>query len=533
MSKSKEWNAGYEQHKAELKEGLEDMQGLIARGYDSLNAAQYILLRITDAAKAKIFFKKLITHYINRASKKEPVLTDSDDPIRAVHLAFTSTGLKQLGLPDNVLNTFSREFIEGMSFMKEDPDNPGKFVSERSTILGDTGNSDPTWWYWGNKDNYADCALLLYAETQKKLDLLVSEVYDPERTGLEKVHYAANFNYDPYKTSKEHFGFADGISQPIINGMKKSHGFQSLDNLFNPGEFILGYKNEYDNYSPSPFVPDGIGTPDLPRLPEEHKGFDLGKNGTYLVFRQMEQHVEEFWRYHYHHSKEAGVTQTEKAVHLGAKMVGRWPDGHSLVNCPAGSCRPRTQPTDEFMYAEEDPNGVKCPLGAHIRRTNPRDQVHTGRNAADSMVMSKRHRMLRRGRIYGQPLTPDMDIEKVLCQVKNDPAPVCPEAVKGQTPIVRGLHFICLVSDIGRQFEFVQSVWANTSIFADLRNEVDPVISPRPSIGQPDCRDFTTPQETIRKRYSDIPQFTTVIGGAYFFLPGIKALTYITSDHKP
>src|SRR6202000_536601 len=106
-----------------------------------------------------------------------------------------------------------------------------------------------------------------------------------------------------------------------------------------------------------------------------------------LVFRQMEQHVEEFWRYHYQQSKEAGVTQIEKAVHLGAKMIGRWPDGQPLVNCPAGACRPDTYPINDFKYYHEDPDGIKCPLGAHIRRTNPRDQVHTGREAADSQAM--------------------------------------------------------------------------------------------------------------------------------------------------
>src|SRR5262249_3813583 len=158
--------------------------------------------------KAKTFFQNLIAGYITPANKeKMPVLTDSGDPKRAVHLAFTSTGLKRLGLPQDVLKTFSREFIEGMSFRYPDPDDPKKSIAERSTILGDTGNSDPAWWHWGNRDNHVDCVLLLYAETQKQLDLLIKAVYDPQKTGLEEAHYAASFNYDPYKISKEHFGF--------------------------------------------------------------------------------------------------------------------------------------------------------------------------------------------------------------------------------------------------------------------------------------------------------------------------------------
>ena len=96
-----------------------------------------------------------------------------------------------------------------------------------------------------------------------------------------------------------------------------------------------------------------------------------------------------------------------------------------------------------------------------------------------------------------------------------------------ETKISRGLHFICMVSDIARQFEFVQNVWANTSTFAGLCNEVDPVISPRPTKGQPHCHEFTTPQQIIRNRYTNVPEFTTLVGGAYFFMPGIKALKYI------
>jgi deferrochelatase/peroxidase EfeB len=86
---------------------------------------------------------------------------------------------------------------------------------------------------------------------------------------------------------------------------------------------------------------------------------------------------------------------------------------------------------------------------------------------------------------------------------------------------------MCLVSDIARQFEFVQKVWANTSSFAALHNEVDPIMSPRPTPEQPDCHEFTTPQEMTRNRYKNIPEFTTVVGGAYFFMPGMKALKYI------
>ncbi len=531
MSASYSTKSKLDDYFAEVNQGKEDMQALIARGYDSLNAARYILLRITDSTLAKNYFRILIDTYITRARKSSwKAFTEKGDPKTAVHLAFTHSGLVQLGLPKAVTGTFSRQFIEGMNFTYPDPGDPKTIIRERPQLLGDTQRNDPGNWHWGSGEKWVDCVLMLYAECSNDLQVLINDAYEKIKSGVELIHMGEDFEYDPKKISKEHFGFSDGISQPIIKGLSKSKKELSGDNLLNPGEFILGYKNEYGHYSPSPYVSSNPGEHTLPPLPGAEHKWDLGKNGTYLVFRQMEQHVEAFWRFHYQHSKEAAVTREEKAVKLGAKMIGRWPDGHPLVTCPSGTCDPGMESLNDFNYTASDKDGVKCPLGAHIRRTNPRDQVHTGRSPQDSLVMSRRHRMLRRGRIYGPPLVPDMDIEKILCLVRNTPAPHNRDDVHTQTPIVRGLHFICLVSDIERQFEFVQNVWANTSTFANLCNEVDPIISPRPPEGQPDCHDFTTPQQTIRKRYTNVPQFTTIVGGAYFFLPGIRALNYMMSE---
>ena len=211
-------------------------------------------------------------------------------------------------------------------------------------------------------------------------------------------------------------------------------------------------------------------------------------------------------------------------------MVGRWPDGRPLVQAPSAAC-PLTDPTlNDFNYTETDKHGLMCPFGAHIRRTNPRDQVHAGRSIKDSLELSNKHRMLRRGRIYGEPVDKDFNIDNMIHHRTMQPqstTPVTSCIGKENENAIRGLHFICLVSDIARQFEFVQNVWANTSTFGGLCNEVDPIISPRPTPDQPDCHEFTTPQVLVRNRYLNVPEFTTVKGGAYFFMPGISALNYI------
>lgn len=518
-----------------------DMQGLIVRGYRTLTAASYILLKITDVAAATKYFNFLADHITTgEKPKKEEV----------VNIAFTSSGIARL-LNKDILKTFSREFIEGMSsrqgaynkrdenkMMSGDDENlAAAFDSaepeERSTMLGDWGRNHSSNWHWGNEQNPVDVMLMVYAKNKKALEELITHIFCNRQQGVAVVYTAGTYEYNP-DNPREHFGFMDGISQPTIRGLRKGDEAEDKSSLINAGEFILGYHNEYNSFSPSPYVEQNTASENLNPHPVDAGKKDLGCNGTYLVFRQIEQHVESFWEYLYTHSKETAASKTEQAVKLGAKMVGRWPDGRPLVQAPSSGC-PVSDPTlNDFTYSDTDKHGVMCPLGAHIRRTNPRDHVHAGRNPKDSLELSNKHRMLRRGRIYGEPLDKDFNIDNMIHHHIIGSQPVNTATTPVTTPIgkenenaTRGIHFICLVSDISRQFEFVQNVWANTSTFAGLCNEVDPIISPRPMPEQPDCHEFTTPQHIVRNRYKNIPEFTTVVGGAYFFMPGINALKYI------
>ncbi len=526
-----------------------DMQGLITRGYKSLKAATYLLLKIdeNDVPGAKQYFKELVnedyitTEYSIRTGniKKNKI---NGDPDQAVHIAFSSRGLEKLGLDKRVRDTFSREFLEGMS-----PDK--KFGKERATLLGDSKKSKSENWLWGSENKRVDCVIMLYAKDCTGLKKLKMDMYDNKKRGVKMFYEAETLETKEDVEIKEHFGFKDGISQPIIKGFTKSGSFDFEESqLVNAGEFILGHKNvynkdkrEYDknkkphyNYSPNPYIPKEAAdeSGEYKNLSFRRGGVkNLGLNGTYLVFRQMEQHVERFWNYNYTKSREEGHTTAEKAVNLASKIVGRFPNGDPLVKPNKGTCPFSKEQANNFGYAKEDKDGVLCPLGAHIRRTNPRDQVHTGRDAKDSLEMSNTHRMLRRGRIYGEPLL-NFDINAIIDHVKHLKQILANEIINEEAiklaDIKRGLHFICLVSDIARQFEFVQNVWANTPTFADLGKEVDPIISTRPTIGSSTiCNEFTVPKETLRNRYTGVPEFTTIVGGEYFFMPNIRALRYI------
>jgi deferrochelatase/peroxidase EfeB len=166
------------------------------------------------------------------------------------------------------------------------------------------------------------------------------------------------------------------------------------------------------------------------------------------------------------------------------------------------------QTHDKFVYAKHsshpDPFGLHCPIGSHIRRTNPRDALND--DPQQSLELSNQHRIVRRGRSYGTPLVEDMDPAKLM-----------------GTPddrTERGLHFICLNAAIDRQFEFVQNLWANNPKFGGLYDDPDPLIG----VLDGEKATFTVQKEPVRCAYSDMPRFVQVRGGAYFFLPGIAAI---------
>ena len=172
----------------------------------------------------------------------------------------------------------------------------------------------------------------------------------------------------------------------------------------------------------------------------------------------------------------------------------------------------------EFGYFNQDEKGLKCPMGSHVRRTNPRDHL-VDHGQEDSIEMIRKHQLLRRGRVFGPPLVDSMNPEDILKLKKDD----------GEK---RGLHFICLNVDISRQFEFVQSIWAQSPKFAGLYNDGDPIIGARVTEENTKNDEFISKSESspIRNKYKHLPQFTTVVGGSYFFLPGIRALKFISNE---
>lgn len=463
---------------------LEDIQGLVARGYGNLPAARYLILQVDDAAAARAWLRGIADHVTPGSHKP-------DD--RSLHVAFTADGLRAFGFDEATLETFSREFYEGMT----EP-------HRARHVLGDRDESAPENWRWGGPGTHI--LLMFFALDDAALDQLHADL----RAGFSGVSEIQTLDTFSFERTMEHFGFNDGIAQPFLEGLTRKG---PPDNTIPAGEIVLGYANAYGKLPNTPRVPmDRDPSATLPRIQAEDGSIqgDLGRNGSYLVFRQLSQDVRAFWKF----VDKATCMTDGKSDHaarmrMAAKMVGRWPSGAPLTLCPAAD-DPQLGDRDDFGYRDTDALGDACPIGSHIRRSNPRDALEGKRE--DAITVSNRHRILRRGRPYGAPVSRSMDIDEILRA----------EQQEGEV----GLHFICLNADIGRQFEFVLHTWINNPKFGGLYSDADPIMGRH----EPGQGTFTVQAAPVRQRVTGLEKFVEVRGGGYFFLPGLKALRFIAAE---
>lgn len=430
---------------------------------------QHILLTRTPAITGRYEFltfdtpeggRAWVSALLDKVSSAAEAVSTMDESDRWVTLAFTWTGLRALGVDEESLATFPAAFREGMA--------------RRAGILGDTGEAAPEHWPGGLAGEDLHAIAILFARTDEQCRRSIEE-HDKLLNRTDGVRSLSHLDLNatpPFNYAHDHFGFRDRLSQPVMKGSGEQSTPGSGDPL-EPGEFILGYPDE--------------GGP-VANLPQPEV---LSRNGSYLAYRRLEEHVALFRDYIRERSDSPEAEEL-----LAAKFMGRWRSGAPLVLTPD-----RDDPelgadpmrNNDFNYKEMDPFGYACPLGSHARRLNPRDSAH----------YMNRRRMIRRGATYGPALP--------------DGAP--------DDGVDRGIAAFIICADLVRQFEFAQNVWINDKTFHELGNEHDPICGT-----QDGTMDFTVPKRPIRKVHKGIPAFTTLRGGAYFFLPGMSGLRYLAGD---
>ncbi len=433
-----------------------------------INDIQHILLTRTPAMTGRYEFlsfdqptgaRAWLAELLDRVQSAADVRASVDSSKRWVTLAFTWTGLRALGLPEESLATFPDEFRQGMA--------------ARADILGDTGANHPDNWLGGLTGGDLHAIVILFARDEAERLRCVSEHEQlvARCDGVRVLSFLDLNATPPFSYAHDHFGYRDRLSQPAIEGAGEPPTPGSGAPL-KPGEFILGY-------------PDEEGR--IPNLPQPEV---LSRNGSYMAYRRLQEHVTLFRDY----LRDNADTPEEQEL-LAAKFMGRWRSGAPLVLAPKhddpelGADPLRN---NDFNYKAMDPHGYAVPLGAHARRLNPRDTA----------VNMNRRRMIRRGATYG---------------------PALPDGVPDDG-VERGIAAFIICASLIRQFEFAQNVWINDRSFHELGNERDPIIG-----AQDGTLEYKIPKRPIRKILKELPAFTTVKGGAYFFLPGLKALRYLAT----
>ena len=346
-------------------------------------------------------------------------------------------------------------------------------MAARAEILGDTGANHPDNWVGGLASPALHAIVILFArdEAERRRCVVEHDKFIAQHQGVEALSHLDLEAVPPFIYAHDHFGFRDRISQPVIEGADETPTPGSGSPL-KAGEFILGYPDEHG-------PPANLPNPEI-----------LSRNGSYMAYRRLEEHVGKFRDF----LREHGQTLEEQEL-VAAKLMGRWRSGAPLAlasDKDDPSLGADSQRNNDFNYKKMDPYGYATPLGAHARRMNPRDTA----------ANMNRHRMIRRGATYG-PLLPE-----------NAP----------DDGVERGIAAFVICASLIRQFEFAQAVWANDRNFHELGNERDPIIG-----NQDGTLEYKIPKRPIRKKVTGLPAFTTVKGGAYFFLPGMKALRYLAT----
>ena len=437
-----------------------DIQGMAMRPY-RFPFAYYHLLNVSDSAKARRWFGAV-------APRCTTVAGLDTSPSLAFNVALSWQGLSAMGLPEASLRSFPQEFQQGMA--------------ARADRLGDVGDSAPARWdppFGARVHVLVVVSAMTVAERDAASTALLSDLPDNGLTAAGSIDAKLLPGPDGRPVPVEHFGYRDGITQPAIEGSGEpvlpGAGIPDAGSwrALNTGEFVLGQ-------------PDETGAvPDLPTPA------GLSGNGSFVVLRKLHQHVWTFRNY-----LRSRATDDADVALVAAKMMGRWPSGAPLAlaaerDDPALAADPMRN--NQFTYLD-DLQGTSCPVGAHVRRVNPRSGL-TGPNGTSV----HRHRLLRQGLPYGSRLPPDA--------AADDGA-------------ARGAIMLLVNADIARQFEFVQKVWINDGDFAGLGNDKDPMIGGNDGSGT-----FTIPRvEPPRRRLKNLPAFVSTRGGEYFFLPGIAAL---------
>jgi deferrochelatase/peroxidase EfeB len=476
---------------------LEDIQGIVIRGY-RMPMVRHFLLQVKTPAAARALLGRLVSG----DEKHAPQITTAqewhvgfgpgpeDDPAGlprhkpdyCLNIGITWAGMLALEVRDHVPNLSFKSFAAFVAG-----------AAQRAHLVGDTGIGGPENWIGGFGTGNDHVVVTLHAlnfEAMRNYGLRLSRLF-AEANAFEELWHGDGMallemqDGKPVPVPKVHFGYVDGITLPPNIRGAPERSLPDHQEPIEPWLFVL--LDEAENY----YVPE----------PPQ-----LGRNGSFGVFKMMWQDVVGFENF-----LQSNKDKIDPEL-LAAKICGRWRNGVPLAlspdtDSPAGGIKP--EELNDFEYVNKDgsgdPRGLLCPVGAHIRRVNPRGQPVTGQGRPGGSNNS--HRVFRRGLPYGPtyiPGQPDDGIE-------------------------RGLLGYFINASIENQYEFVLKQWVNDAEFVGavrLNPKSKDVI-----VGTNDSAEsiFEIPQPggAPPLKITGFSSFVTTQAVAYCFLPSVTALRFI------
>jgi deferrochelatase/peroxidase EfeB len=464
---------------------LADLQGNILRGYGK-PYVRHLVLTVGNAAAARRWLLDATSGDANTSPQITTAEPWGDDRLTTcVNVGFTHAGLAALGVPAASLDSFPHEFVAGMA--------------ARNLMLGDTGASDPSNWKdeWRNTTR-VHLMISVHSEHDRQRGETADRILAAEHGRAFRL--LAALDGEGFDEGVVHFGYRDSIAQPQFYGVHDPDARRDDQPFVEVGAMLLGHATPVENLRwqvPQPNV--------------------LGMNGSFNAFRVLEQKVQEFEDFLTASAQQlmAGplaeqvlppgveatwsppTTRLEAMRELvAAKLLGRWRNGVPLALSPTSPTP--TPPIDEtelnnFGYAA-DPDGQRCPIASHIRRSNPRDARIVQRNTNHA------RRIVRRGIPYGpvyDPATPHIE---------------------------RGLlgSFVC--ASLTGQFEALQYDWMNLGLQDPrITGSNDPLLGNN----EPDFSSFTFPVGNEMVTFRGFQRFVHTRGGAYLFQPSISAIRHL------
>jgi Dyp-type peroxidase family len=502
----------------------DDIQGHIIPGYADADL-RLLAIRGSDAASLRSIIRALIESPLGvttmgsafgvRSARKlflQGVGPEPEDPLR-INLALTRQGIDRLGVIDST--GVDPAFDAGMTGLSTgDPKQPTRKDGSPEPAY------PPNWEIGGANKPFDMLVILACKQNVRERTKSIADTIEGS-TGISIIYQ--EFGED-LPNNTEHFGFVDGISTPGVYGefeadggkvpITTRYGVPSANGLDfgKPGQPLVW---------PGRFI---VGAPSF-EGDEGEEVNEIFKNGSFLVFRRLQQDVAAFYEDTDAMAKDLANQLANAQIDgnlLRETIVGRRQNGQPLMRSGLGPDSPLA--INHFFYANSTPTldltngervtgttpdlqGQRCPFWAHIRKVNPRD----GQNDLPEEVPNLQ--MLRRGIAFGPAYEHQLPA--------NAPVNLQP----------RGLLFLAYQRSIGKQFEELNTHWMNQfevpaggghDLLVGLTLSADGRLAPRRADWPSSQKQIMTPRTWV------IPT-----GGAYLFAPSLTALKLMAGNISP